>query len=114
MMIDAGEAEVATWMLHFQRRLVKWNVFRRRINAHLQRHGIAEDRLMGPFFVTQSDLTDEDVFVNKLLHYLRDDVVRSTPDILFSGDSLTYGALVSRYRQGQSIFVQEIEFGGTD
>ena len=110
--LNEGERVVAEWnmQLRFLDTPIKWNTFRRALNAHLQTLGVAEDRMLGPFFMTQKDLGKAGSFENKILHYLREDVVRSTPDRLFTGGSLSYGALVEAYLEGGNIFVPEIEF----
>lgn len=111
--IDEGEVAVDGWeiKLAFQPNPIKWNVLRKAINKHLQSEGVAEDRLIGPFFMTNKELASGAAFENKLLQYLRDDVVRSAPGKLFAGHSLTYGALVSQYKSGQSIFVADLDLG---
>lgn len=111
--LDEGDAIVEDWeiALAFLPAPIKWNVFRRAINAHLSSQGITEDRLLGPFFMTRKDLGKPKAFEDKILHYLRDDVVKNTPSKLFAGGASTFGALVKRYRQGDNIFVPEIEFG---
>lgn len=108
--LDDGEPIVEDWMikLAFLTRPIKWNDFRRKVNSHLQKIGVAEDRLLGPFFMTKKDLDDPKAFENKLLQYLRDDVVRSQPRSLFVGDSISYGALISSYRNGNNIFVEDV------
>ncbi|WP_286951986.1 MULTISPECIES: AAA family ATPase [Brevundimonas] len=114
--IDEGEAVVEDWEIkvRFRKAPVKWNILRRAINKHLQNEGVPEDRLIGPFFMTKKELSSDSAFENKLLQYLRDDVVRSAPNKLFSGSSLTYGALVAQYRAGESIFVSGVDLGGDE
>lgn len=114
--IDDGENVTSAWdiQLRFLDTPIKWNDFRKKINKHLQSHGIAEDRLLGPFFMKEQELLSAKAFENKLLQYLRDDVVRSSPSRLFRGDSLSYGALVTDYRNGKSIFVTEVGLVGAD
>jgi hypothetical protein len=91
---------------------IKWNLLRRAINKRLQEEGVAEDRLIGPFFLTRKEVESGTAFENKLLQYLRDDVVRSAPGRLFSGPSLTYGALFAQYKAGQTVFVAGVDLGG--
>ena len=111
--LDDGEGAVAGWdiSLRFRNDPIKWNAFRKAINGHLAKEGITEDRLLGPFFMTEKDLANPTAFENKLLQYLRDDVVRSAPRKLFSGESTTFGTLVKSYRDGENIFVDAIDFG---
>lgn len=111
--LNAEEAVTAAWTisLKFLTQPVGWNAFRKAINDHLLGRDVPEDRLLGPFFMRQEELADESAFKNKLLLYLRDDVVRHNPDALFAGASLTYGALAEAYASGQNIFADEILFG---
>ncbi|RGP41524.1 Type-2 restriction enzyme BsuMI component YdiS [Altererythrobacter insulae] len=112
--LDDGEGVVGDWdiKLAFLENPIKWNAFRKVINAHLSRQGITEDRLLGPFFMTKKELARDSAFENKLLQYLREDVVNSAPSKLFAGGSSTFGSLVKSYRAGENIFVPEISFGG--
>ncbi|MDO5506396.1 MAG: AAA family ATPase [Pseudoxanthomonas suwonensis] len=110
--IDEGEDVVEDWELElaFLPAPIKWNKFRQAINNHLVSQGITEDRLLGPFFMTERELSWPRAFEDKLLLYLRDDVVKNAPSKLFTGGSATFGALVKRYRQKENIFVPEISF----
>jgi hypothetical protein len=114
--LNASEAVTASWRIHlkFLGGSVPWNTFRAAINAHLSKRGIPEDRLLGPFFMRREELENEQAFRNKLLLYLRDDVVRHNPEALFRGLSLSYGALAEAYDRGDSIFAEEIDFGAID
>lgn len=111
--LDDGETVVEDWELElaFLQTPIKWNAFRQAINTHLAAQSITEDRLLGPFFMTAKDLGRPKAFEDKLLQYLRDDVVKNAPGKLFSGGATTFGALVKRYRNGENIFVPEIDLG---
>ncbi len=57
---------------------INWNIFRRSLNEYLIEErslNIAEDKLLGPFFLSQTELGDSG-FTGKLLLYLWDDVLR--------------------------------------
>lgn len=112
--LDEGEAVVKDWelKLSFLPEPLKWNAFRKVINSHLAKQGVAEDRLLGPFFITEKDLAKPKAFEDKIIQYLRDDVMRTSPGKLFVGEALSFGAIVSAYRRGENIFVKEIEFSG--
>lgn len=113
--LDDGEDIVKDWeiSLKFLPEPIKWNAFRKAINQHLAREGVAEDRLLGPFFVTEKDLTKPKAFEEKVIHYLRDDVMRTSPGKLFVGESKSFGSLVNAYRRDENIFVEDINFGGS-
>ena len=110
--LDAGEGATEAWeiQLRFLTAPIRWNHFRRVVNAHLTLRDVAEDRLLGPFFMRRDEMAGGDAFVNKLLLYLRDDVLRHNPEALFRGTSRTYGALVRSYQDGENIFVDEVKF----
>lgn len=83
-----------------------WNSFREIINGHLIANNIPEDRLIGPFFLSQKELADADSVKNKLLLYLRDDVLRHNHKKLFVDD--TFSEIISQYDNGISVFVTEV------
>lgn len=114
--LNASEAVTAGWMIHlaFLGGSVPWNAFRAAINDHLRKRDVPEDRLLGPFFMRQAELAGGQAFTNKLLLYLRDDVVRHNPEVLFKGASLSYGALAEAYGRGEAIFADGIDFGAVD
>lgn len=114
--LNESEAVTAGWSIHlkFLHGSVPWNAFRSAINKHMREREIPEDRLLGPFFMRQEELQSEQAFKNKLLLYLRDDVVRHNPETLFRGASLSYGALVDAYDRGDAIFAEGIDFGATN
>lgn len=111
--LNASEDVTAEWIIHlkFLKGKVLWNTFRAVINDHLRGREVPEDRLLGPFFMREEELKSGDAFKNKLLLYLRDDVVRHNPEVLFKGTSLSYGALAEAYERGDPIFAEGIEFG---
>ena len=111
--LNAQETTTKDWQiqLNFLPQPMLWNVFRKAINDHLRKHDIPEDRLLGPFFMRQNELASPQGFKNKLLLYLRDDVVRHNPEVLFKGTSLGYGTLVEAYDEGREIFVDGVNLG---
>jgi hypothetical protein len=111
--LNASEGVTAEWMIHlnFLGGSVPWNTFRAAINDHLRNREVPEDRLLGPFFMQQEELKSGQAFRNKLLLYLRDDVVRHNPEALFKGTSLSYGALADAYEKGDPVFAEGIDFG---
>lgn len=113
--LNAFEAVTAGWTIHlnFLGGAIDWNAFRATINNHLRTIDVPEDRLLGPFFMREDELKSAQAFKNKLLLYLRDDVVRHNPEALFRGRSLSYGALADAYERGEPIFAEGIEFSVT-
>ena len=92
---------------------IEWNDFRRQINEELLKHNIPEDRLLAPFFIKSRDFTmkearnilNEQVFLNKILVYLFDDVLRHKKKvILFSEECSSFSKLKDNFIKGKSIF----------
>ncbi len=87
--------------------LVEWNTFRGKLNTRLRHLGVTEDRLIGPFFLKHAELQDGKAIKNKLLMYLREDVVRHDPEKLFN--AATFGEIVGLYDSGNNVF-KDISF----
>lgn len=66
-----------------------WEIFRKAINDHLIEIGIHEDKLIGPYFMTVTQLIDPDAILQKLFLYLWDDVLRFRQDSLFTAKSFS-------------------------
>ena len=89
-------------------RSVEWNHFRKVINKQLRKLHVAEDRLLGPFFLSSDELDNRDAFKNKVLMYLFEDIVRHDPSrSLFR--HVSFGEIVQAFDSGEPIFEKEIE-----
>lgn len=93
-----------------------WNVFRKALNEKLKVLDIEEDRLIGPRFLSKSDLINQErckqATVNKLFSYLRQDVLRYNYNELFK-ENLTNMADIRTvfYEENKSIKdILQIEF----
>lgn len=60
-----------------------WDAFRSVLNGRLRGLKVHEDKLIGPYFLTQAQLGSADAVLNKLFLYLWDDVQRFHQDELF-------------------------------
>lgn len=80
-----------------------WNKFRNILNDKLISLSIPEDKLIGPFFLKESELKDNNAIKNKLLIYLKDDVVRHNPETLFT--KRTFSGIIKEYDAGKNVFV---------
>lgn len=92
-----------------------WNFFRNTINGYLSKMcNIAEDRLIGPFFLSSNELSDAPSVKNKLLLYLRDDVLRHNHRKLFSAN--TFSEIAMLYNDGKDVFVPAVmdQLNGVD
>lgn len=94
--------------LNFLDSKVSWNGFREVINNSLSNENIPEDKLIGPFFLRNNEFNNNEVFVNKILLYLRDDVLRHNPTILFRKS--TFSKIVHDYLSDEKkpIFIDEV------
>lgn len=101
--LNEKQSKVANSNIRFQGEDFNWNNFRKIINDKLKDMGVAEDKLIGPFFMNSNELSDENSVKNKLLLYLRDDVVRHNPESLFK--KKTYSDIIEMYSKGENIFV---------
>lgn len=91
-----------------------WKDFAVCINAALQEAGIEEDRLLGPYFLSDMERSTRDncgaAIEAKVLIYLWDDVLRHNQRYeVFLPEFRIYSDLVSAYRAGKSVFRPELE-----
>ena len=91
-----------------------WPALAESINAVLVDCDVAEDRLLGPFFLSARELEDEEkarsALGGKLFIYLWDDVRRHHGhDRIFSSVYKTYGALSAAFRASKPVFSPSIE-----
>lgn len=84
---------------------LRWQDLRRALNRALENQGVEEDRQLGPFFVSQRELLiseDPPAFLDRLLSkvvaYLRDDVLRHDPALLFVENKGGYVSGFARLR----------------
>lgn len=92
---------------------IKWNQLRNAVNDRLIAADIPEDKLIGPFFLKPHELLDSpddssdfsiDTFKNKLLLYLKDDVLRHTPGKIFEDGLKTFSKIIEAYDKGDNVF----------
>lgn len=89
---------------------VEWNTLREAINKRLSDLRVNEDKLIGPFFLGMSALTDKGVFnsafKSKVLMYLYEDAARQHRAELFRRcDHSTYSAVCEAFdEKGEAIF----------
>jgi hypothetical protein len=93
---------------------LSWTNFAVTLNDALKNLGIEEDRLIGPYFLSDKERKDENVckksIAGKLLIYLWDDVLRhGLREKIFSPNYRTFSDLVAAYTDGKKIFSLKIE-----
>lgn len=88
----------------------RWNDLRHAINDLLRKAKVNEDKLIGPYFMRQSDIAHPErfnkAFKNKVLMYLYEDAARMRRDQVFvDGSVITYSQLCENYdRLGDGAF----------
>jgi len=93
---------------------ISWPDFAQIINATLIDSRVAEDRLLGPFFLNKDEIKDiktaKNTLNGKLFVYLWDDVLRHLGyQRLFSSTYKTFGRLSSAFNNNMPIFNPDIE-----
>lgn len=118
--IDIDESKIYMKEFKFPNRNepVNWNVLRKAINnILLDRLEVKEDKLLGPFFMSDivkykeiEDNDFKDSFKNKVLMYLYEDAAKSNPKLLFKESSgKTYSKLCNNFdKVGIDIFQDNI------
>lgn len=95
-------------------RSVKWNDFRSRINDLLLKAGINEDKLLGPFFISPSQLRDPahftQAFMDKVLLYLFEDAAKAKkPKVFRSEDNVTYSSICGDFKSSGEFVFKDME-----
>ena len=87
---------------------VEWKTLAQTINTVLVQLKVIEDKLIGPWFIKDSDLVDgqaEQTFIGKICSYLWDDALKyKNKDEIFKSDIHGYGELYQRYSDKKPIF----------
>ncbi|WP_172581183.1 AAA family ATPase [Vibrio harveyi] len=116
--IDFSHANVPNHELHLSTQSgmfkISWSEFATIINNVLIEAHVAEDRLIGPFFVKKDEIETveaaKETLNSKLFVYLWDDVLRHIgPKKIFASEYLTYGRLSSAFIKGKAIFNAKVE-----
>jgi len=120
MPLNKNESEVENWeiVFKFHPNPISWNKLRRVINSKLKDY-VPEDKLLGPFFMKESELpkSKEDdekhsIFINKLALYLKEDVLRhNNTDVIFVDNLIS--DIIEGYMSGENIFnfsIEDLEF----
>ena len=118
--IDNNEDQIKDMVVDLNGNKISWNDLRKAINEELLSYKINEDKLLGPFFAFDdyvgSNIPVDDfknIFKNKVLMYLFEDVARSKRNSLFSGVSGNGNYVYSRIcdefdEKGVEIFCNNI------
>jgi len=87
---------------------LEWKILAQAINTILVQLKVVEDKLIGPWFIKNSDLAEdlaEQTFIGKICSYLWDDALKyKNKDEIFRSDIHGYGELYQRYSDKKPIF----------
>lgn len=90
---------------------VGWKTLAQTINTILVQLKVVEDKLIGPWFIKDSDLVEgqaEQTFIGKICSYLWDDALKyKNKDEIFRSDIHGYGQLYQRYSDKKPIFSEK-------
>ena len=94
---------------------ISWVDFATTINSLLEENQITEDRFLGPFFVSPTELRSgslSDVVAQKVLPYLWEDVLKLDDErsvIFNTADYKTFTALQSSFLAGRDVFNADVK-----
>lgn len=90
---------------------IEWKTLAQTINTILVQLKVVEDKLIGPWFIKDSDLVEgqaEQTFIGKICSYLWDDALKyKNKDEIFRSDIHGYGQLYQRYSDRKPIFSEK-------
>ena len=116
--IDFSHADVPNHDFHLSTKSgvfkISWPKLASILNDVLIDAHVAEDRLLGPFFVKRDEIETTEAakqtLSSKLFVYLWDDVLRHIdPKKIFAPEYLTYGRLSSAFMKDKAIFNSKVE-----
>lgn len=87
---------IPTTTISWQKFVEKFNDFI--MNAKASGYFVSEDKQIGPYFVSKSELLDLELFANKVLLYIWDDVVKVNKQIIFNSSINTFANLVEQFK----------------
>ena len=89
--------------------MYSWCELAQTINAVLLKHGIEEDRLLGPFFLSNNDFCGDNIrltICNKVFIYLWDDILRhGHRNIIFNEEAFpSFNSINVAYQEDEPVF----------
>lgn len=106
--IDFSDAEHKDYEIEYGEVKVTWETFATTINKQLKKKDINEDKHLGQYFITKTEIADLYKFASKILLYLFDDVLKFNRRGFFKSDYKTFSDLLEGFINGEKIF--EFEF----
>jgi hypothetical protein len=111
---DASEPLFNTRCIPYRSNIYTWRAFATAINKILLNNGIQEDRLLGPYFLSKTELADTAGLTasvsGKVFIYLWDDVLRHVGRVMiFDPCVRSFAELIFRYERNERIFSADVE-----
>ena len=107
--IDFNEVEHKDHEIDYAGGKVTWEAFATTINKSLKGKDINEDKHLGEYFISKSEINDKYRFASKILLYLFDDVLKFNRRGFFKADYKTFSDLLEGFNQGKEIFEFKFE-----
>lgn len=107
--LDDSESEMEKYNVKLGSETVNWNKLRKALNDRLTDLGINEDKLFGPFFISEADMKNQeefsDIFKDKVISYLFEDAARGKRKYLFDVQKMRYSKICRELdKRGTGIF----------
>lgn len=88
------------WMIQIGDKKYSWVKFQKEVNSRISHDTGSEDKMMGDFFVNPHDkIISKELFLNKILFYLWNDVCKDGDTDIFPNDDFSFSNL---YEDGNS------------
>lgn len=106
---NRSDQHMNTPYLHINNEVYSWRALGETINRLLVENGTDEDRLIGQYFLSQKEISDELSFKNalskKLFIYLWDDILRhGKRELIFNNRIKSFSALQVKFKESDDVF----------
>lgn len=108
--IDFNNVKYKDYEIDYAGEKVTWKVFAMTINKQLVDKGINEDKYLGQYFITETEIADTYKFASKILLYLYDDVLKFNRRNFFNKNYKTFSELLTGFNNGEKIFDFEFNY----
>ncbi|UZW12597.1 AAA family ATPase [Clostridium pasteurianum] len=112
--IDFSDVEYKNCEIDYGKGKVTWETFATTINEQLKKKEINEDKHLGQYFITRTEIDDLYKFASKILLYLFEDVLKFNRRGFFKSDYKTFSDLLKGFINGEKIFEFEIKTVATN
>lgn len=109
--IDFNNSYFSNMKINYYKQSIEWHLFANALNCILLNNvRVQEDRLIGPYFLSDGEHQETDVVCEKLLLYLWDDVLRihGREKVFNIGKFKSLAELQKGFKLGNQIFSNEI------